>query len=371
MKLILAVDALSPALSGIGRYVWELTQRLEHVPGVEQVRYYRNGRWVSHPVALLTEPKPRVKWRLNYPRWTRQWLLKRACRASVFHGPNFFLPPCAEHGVITVHDLSVLKFPHAHPAARLRDYEKYFNKSLDKAVQLITVSETTRQEIITDLGWPPERIQTIYNGVSGVFRPRDEAELAPVLARYGLRPGAYALCVATIEPRKGIGKLLAAYARLPTGLRNTCPLVLVGGKGWQSEALHAEIDTASAAGWLHYPGFVAEADLPAFYAGARLFVYPSYYEGFGLPVAEAMASGVPVLTSNRSCLPEIAGGAACLVDPDDADEMLAALRMGLEDEQWRTQARESGLGVAKRYNWNRCALQTVDVYKAALGPNET
>jgi glycosyltransferase involved in cell wall biosynthesis len=141
---------------------------------------------------------------------------------------------------------------------------------------------------------------------------------------YGLSHGSYSLCVTTIEPRKRIDSLLAAYARLPEKLRVVYPLILVGGKGWRSEHLHQAIDAAANAGWLHYLGFVPEDDLPALYAGARLFVYPSSYEGFGLPVIEAMASGVPVVTSNRSCLPEIASGAAKLVDPDDVENCQTA-----------------------------------------------
>ncbi|WP_262966477.1 glycosyltransferase family 4 protein [Methylobacter psychrophilus] len=362
MKLILAVDALSPPLSGIGRYTWELASRIGHVQGIEQVRYFRNGEWIDDPTSLLGGASPSRKRYYNLPRWAKDWYWQQTCRGNVFHGPNFFLPPYAENGIVTVHDLSVFKFPETHPVARLREFDKLFQRTLDSAVHLITVSETTRQEIIDYLDWPAEKITAIHNGVSALFAPQTSEILMPFLSRYGLRYGGYILCVSTIEPRKRIDALLDAYNQLPASLRAIYPLVLVGGKGWRSESLHEQIERGQNAGWLHYLGYVPEADLPALYAGARLFVYPSIYEGFGLPVIEAMASGVPVLTSNRSCLPEVAAGAAMLINPDDMDALTIGLEEGLIDSEWREKAIACGLKVAARYDWAECVKQTAAVY---------
>ncbi len=173
------------------------------------------------------------------------------------------------------------------------------------------------------------------------------------------------LCVSTIEPRKRIDSLLAAYARLPREILATYPLVLAGGSGWQSESLHAAIDAARSAGWLRYLGFVDEADVPAIHAGAHLFVYPSIYEGFGLPVAEAMASGVPVVTSNRSALPEVAAGAARPADPDDLDALCVAIEASISDSVWPHHAIAKGLQIARQYNWDECLEQTLLIYNAA------
>ena len=334
--------------------------------GIEQVRYYRAGRWVDDPAALLGGGSPGRKHRFKYPRWAKDWYWKRACQGQVFHAPNYFLPLYAENGVVTVHDLSVFKFPETHPVERVRQFEKSFRQTLGIATHLITDSEITRQEVIAYFGWPSERVTAIPLGVSPVFTPRTPAQLTPVLQRYGLNPGAYSLCVSTIEPRKRIDSLLAAYARLPRAIRAAYPLVLVGGKGWHSEHLHASIEAAQQAGWLRYLGFVDEADLPALYAGAHLFVYPSIYEGFGLPVLEAMASGVPVVTSNCSSLPEVSQGAALLLDPDDVAGLSNGMKMALLDESWRSAARANGLHVAQRYTWEQCAQQTLDVYRTVI-----
>lgn len=364
MKLILAVDALTPALSGIGRYTWEMASRMGQAPGVEQVRYYRAGLWIEDPATLLVSGSARRnKPFFKYPRWAKDLYWQHACRGQVFHAPNYFLPPYAENGVVTVHDLSVFKFPETHPVERVKQFEKLFRQTLAIAGHLITDSEVTRQEIIAYFGWSSERVTAIHLGVSPLFTPRTAAELTPVLHRYGLTPGAYTLCVSTIEPRKRIDSLLAAYARLPKEILAAYPLVLVGGKGWHSEHLHTAIEAAQQAGWLHYLGFVDEADLPAIYAGAHLFVYPSIYEGFGLPVVEAMASGVPVVTSNCSTLPEISAGAARLVDPHDIDALSVAIEASILDASWRHNSITAGLKVAASYCWDKCCEQTQSVYR--------
>jgi alpha-1,3-rhamnosyl/mannosyltransferase len=143
-------------------------------------------------------------------------------------------------------------------------------------------------------------------------------------------------------------------------------LVLVGGAGWLSDSLHNEVKRLSAQGWLRYLGFVHEVDLPKLYAGARVFVYPSSYEGFGLPVLEAMASGIPVVAANRSTLPEVCQGAALLADPDDLLALAECVAKGLEDEPWRASARALGLAVACRHPWAACVEKTVSVYRKAL-----
>jgi alpha-1,3-rhamnosyl/mannosyltransferase len=247
----------------------------------------------------------------------------------------------------------------------VHQFEKSFRQTLDIAAHLITDSAATRQEVIEYFGWPAERVTSVNLGVSASFAPRSPAELLAGLRHYGLAAGAYCLCVSTIEPRKGIGNLLAAYSRLPEAVRNAHPLVLVGGVGWRSEHLHLAIETGQKAGWLRYLGFVPECDLPLLYAGARLFVYPSSYEGFGLPVVEAMASGVPVITSDRSCLPEVAGGAAKLINPDDVVGLSTAIESCLLDLNWQAQAISDGLQVAARYNWEGCLRRTVEIYRSA------
>ncbi len=374
LKLVLSVEALSPHLTGIGRYTWELAQRLPKQAQLQDVRFYRGGRWVDEPADLLQASAPsasvKVKkpfFRLKQPRWLRDWQTSAICRDRVFHGPNFFLPACVETGVATVHDLSVFKYPETHPIERIRHFERDFKTSMARASHLITDSEATRREVMDFLGWPAEKITAVHLGVSPQFAPASDIELEPCLSRYGLGFKRYALCVSTLEPRKKIANLLQAYECLPAAVREQYPLVLVGGVGWLSDGLHATIERLAAQGWLRYLGFVPEADLPALYAGAQAFVYPSIYEGFGLPVLEAMASGVPVVTSIFTSLPEVTQGAARLVDPDDIDALSLGIHTSLCDEGWRAAAMETGLAKARNFTWSRCVDRTIDVYRQVAG----
>ena len=370
MKLVLSVDALTPQLTGIGRYTWELASRLP--ARVDAIRYLRNGQWVPDPAALVHPPQPTVRkpwsrrlWRS--PRWLREANLRRVCNDALFHGPNYFLPPYAGTGVITVHDLSVFKYPETHPPERIHQFEREFKRSVAQAAHIITDSRATMQEVISFLGWPAERISTVPLGVSPAYAPQEPAILHPCLQRHGLADRGYTLCVSTLEPRKKIAELLWAYRALPANLRTRYPLILVGSDGWLNAGLHEAIAEATREGWLRYLGYVAEADLPLLYAAARLFVYPSIYEGFGLPVLEAMAAGTPVIAADRTSLPEVTQGAARLLDPDDQVALTQALEAGLTDATWQAQARAAGLAVAATYSWEHCADATLAVYRQVAG----
>jgi glycosyltransferase involved in cell wall biosynthesis len=367
LKLILSTEAISPDLTGIGRYTWELANRLPHQDQVDNVRFYRNGNWVSDPQSLLHAAVPQAAntphLRFKLPRRVRDWGMHYACRDSVFHGPNFFLPACADKGVITVHDLSVFKFPELHPAERIKQFERDFERSVAKAAHVITDSKTTRAEVIAFTGLPADRVTAVALGVSDLFKQVKDEDATEPLQKYGLVPRAYALCVSTLEPRKKVGELLVAWRLLPSRLRSMYPLVLIGGNGWLSQALQDEISQGAAQGWVKRLGYVPEQDLPLLYAGAALFVYPSTYEGFGLPPIEAMACGVPVVVSNQSCLPEVTKGAALMVDPNDTEVFCSTLEKGLTDQAWRASASAAGRVVAASYTWDRCVDETVAVYR--------
>jgi alpha-1,3-rhamnosyl/mannosyltransferase len=387
MRLILGVDAIFPPLTGIGRYAFELATRLPAVEGIEQVRYLGLWGWTALPqrptpqdaaaslvappwYAAIRRDMARRTWAVNlYDTVSEAWRrrLLRGEHTAVFHSPNYFLPPYDGPCVATVHDLSIYRFPATHLPAARRYFELAFERSLRRAHMVITDSEAIRQELIAEFSVPPDRVRAIPLGVDPAFRPRSEPELLPVLSRYGLRAGRYCLSVATLEPRKKLDRLIAAYEQLDETLRRSCPLVLIGAAGWLQSPIMAAIERGRAQGWLRYLGYVSQADLPAVYAGARGLAMISIYEGFGLPVLEAMASGVPVLTSNVSSLPEVAGGAALLANSDDPASVSELLQQLLTDDSGRTQAIEAGLRRAQQLTWERCLRLTVDAYQHAVG----
>ncbi len=248
----------------------------------------------------------------------------------------------------------------------VRYLQKELRATLDRADALITDSEYTRRELSEYFSWPIERIHTVPLASSEEFFPRDYDSLEAPLARHGLVPGGYSLFVGTIEPRKNIETLLNAYARLPLSLRTRWPLILTGYYGWRNDEIHQRLEVARREGWARYLGFVPSEDLPLLFSGARLFAFPSLYEGFGLPVLEAMSSGVPVVCSTSSSLPEVAGNAALMCDALDVEKLTELLQQGLEDEVWRAQAITEGLLHCSAFSWQRCADETLQVYRKVM-----
>ena len=387
MSVILAVDAIQPPLTGIGRYAFELAQHLPEHPLIDQMRFFSYGRWqdsaaLIRNAAMTSVPdRPAVRRSGLRARLSGNRLAVRAYQAfsphlyrwrlrheggALFHSPNYFLPPFPGRTVATIHDLSHICLPQFHPAIRVEHMNRALPDTLRRADFLITDAQSVREEVIRHFGWPADRIAAVPLGVSNRFHPRQAQDVDPVLHRYGLQTGGFTLCVGTIEPRKNLERLLRAYELLPFVARQRWPLVLAGTRGWQSAEIHDRIDKGVAAGWVRYLEYVPQGDLPFLYAGARLFAYPSLYEGFGLPPLEAMASGVPVVTSNVSSLPEVVGDAALTVNPLDVAAISAALARGLEDETWRASAVRLGLERAARLTWAHCIENTVAIYGKVL-----
>ena len=274
-------------------------------------------------------------------------------KADVFHASNQVRkPPTRMALTATVHDLTCWLMPELHTAANVCADQSFADQILKRARGLIAVSENTRQDAIRVLGVKPEQIRTIHSGIADVFF---DAVPAP-------QQKPYILFVGTIEPRKNLDTLLDAYVGLRGELRAAFDLVVAGPAGWASEKTMARLQSGIAG--VRYTGYVAEKDLPGLTAGAAVFAYPSLYEGFGFPIAQAMAACVPVLTSNNSCLPEVAGPGALCVDARSTAEITHALERLLENSAFRTQLGNAGRGYAERYRWQTCARQSWEFFRA-------
>jgi len=267
--------------------------------------------------------------------------------------------------VLTVHDLIFRRLPEQHkPLNRW-----YLNLTMPlycrRATHIIAVSEQTRRDVVSAYGVPAGKISVIYEAADPRFRSQPPEIVAAARARHGL-PERYLLFVGTIEPRKNLARLLAAFERLQAE-NLTDALVIVGKRGWLTGDFDAALERSPAKQAVLFPGFVPDADLPAVYAGAQVLAMPSLYEGFGLPVLEAMACATPVACSNSSSLPEIAGDAALLFDPTEVDGIRDALRRILRDADVRAQLRDAGLRRAGQFSWDRAAQETLALYQRLSG----
>jgi len=274
---------------------------------------------------------------------------------------------------VTVHDLSFLRYPNAfRPLNRL--YLNLITKaSTRRAACVIAVSESTRQDVITLCGVPGEKVVVIPNGVTEDFSPANPVEVAEFRRRKGL-PERFILFLGTLEPRKNLVRLIDAYAlwrqtAYPTGRGSSSSvpaLVIAGGKGWFYDQIFARVTKLGLTNDVLFPGFVPGEELPWFYRAAELFVYPSLFEGFGLPVLEALASGTPTITSAASSLPEVAGDAALLVNPEDTQSLADAMGQVLSNPALAAQLRADGPRQAKQFSWTRTAIATTAVYRKVL-----
>ena len=284
---------------------------------------------------------------------------------TLFHATEHLLLPLrGVPTVLTVHDLIFRRYPAHHK--RLNRW--YLNATMPlfcrRAGHIIAVSEQSKRDIVEAYSVAPEKITVIYEAADPRFCPQPANTAADVRTRYGL-PDRYLLFVGTIEPRKNLGRVLAAFERLHAE-RLTDALVIVGKRGWLYDDFFARLEGSPAKQAVIFPGFVPDTDLPAVYAAAQAFAFPSEFEGFGLPVLEAMACGTPVVCSNTSSLPEVAGDAALLVDPLEVDALTDALGRVLRDPALAADLRARGLAQAARFSWARAAEETLAVYRRVM-----
>jgi glycosyltransferase involved in cell wall biosynthesis len=290
----------------------------------------------------------------------------RAHRLDVLHSPHYTVPlrGGGAASVVTFHDFTFLLYPELHEPAKRVFFPAMMRQSARRATHLISDSNSTRTDLIQRWGIPGERITTVPLAAESRYQPARPQQVAEVCARYGVRPDGYLLYVGTLEPRKQVDRLVEAFA-LATPSLSGLELVVAGKRGWMYDRIFARVSALGLECRVRFPGYVPDEDLPALYGGATAFVYPSRYEGFGLPVLEAMSCGVPVITTDVSSMPEVAGDAALLVRPDSVDELAGALRRVAQDPALREELRAKGLRRAQAFSWDRCARETLAVYQLA------
>lgn len=373
-------DATSAARQGggIGRYARELLRALA---AADPVNTYRIFVASSHPIPYPLPPLPARASVFQLPLHDK-WLARLWHRArlpipielalgplDLYHSPDFTLPPTlpGTPALLTVHDLSFMRDPDSAAPSLRRYLEAVVPRSVRRATRILADSQATRADLIELYQTPPDKVTVLYSGVAESFHPvADPATLSAVRARYGLGAFPFILSVGTLQPRKNYVRLIQAFGQLAFSVSGLA-LVMVGGEGWLSDSIFAEVKRLGLEGRVCSPGFVADEDLPALYSAAQVFAYPSLYEGFGLPALEAMACGTPVVTSTTSCLPEVAGGAALLVEPRNVDGLAAALRRLLEDDGLRQALIAKGRARAREFTWAKTAGQLLEMYKFEAG----
>jgi alpha-1,3-rhamnosyl/mannosyltransferase len=383
--------------AGIGHYASELVRCLRGEAGVDAVgtfpaAWLRGARacWAraGGPAAEGPPPGRASQWgqwrsaaRQRLVRLVRragQALIRQSFRRTVrrggydlYHEPNFIPLQGDLPTVATVHDLSVLLHPRWHPASRVAKFEREFHHALGRCCHLMAISEFGKREIVEHLGWPPESVTVTYMGVRPGLQRVSGPALKASLRHLDLEEG-YLLHVGTLEPRKNLLVLMQAYGALPAALRREHPLVLAGGPGWNSADVHAYLDREGRRRGVRWLGYVDERHFAALYSGARALVFPTRYEGFGMPTVEMMACGGAVIASTAAAVAEVAGRQAHLVDPVDVDGWRDAMLRVCNDDDWWRALRQGVEQAAAPFTWERCAAETLSAYQKALaGPQRT
>lgn len=352
--------------AGVSVYSDQLISALAEVRPDDEFTAFVAGDVGDRPgIRLARAPVPvqRAPVRIAWEQSALPLQAKRL-RLHLLHGlvnvlPRLYRGPT----VVTVHDLSFLRFPERLSRRRRIYLEAMVGTSACRATRVIAVSTSTREDLVELAGVRDDRISVVYPGVDPRFRPMDgQAQARP--GHFGDRP--YILHVGTLEPRKNQDVLIRAFARLKRERAMPHALAIVGARGWMYEQLFDLVVALGLQGDVNFLDYIPPAELPAWYNGADLFAYPSAYEGFGLPVLEAMACGVPVVTSSSSSLAELAGRACLTVEPGSEEALEAAMAAILEDDELRNALRDAGLKRAAGYSWRRCAEETFAVYAAAV-----
>ncbi|WP_423855806.1 glycosyltransferase [Acidithiobacillus sulfuriphilus] len=377
LRVAVEATTLSGRLAGIGHYTAALCQQLV-TEGSATLAYFTARSWAREPPrpAGLRIPRP-LQWRKRIPMGRElQFVLQGRqlarleglWRPDVILGPNFVLPPAKAPSVLVVHDLSHIRYPEVHPPARVAFLNRHLRPALARAGAVLTDSRFTEAELLHHFPEVAGRTHVVYPGISGRFAVAPAAEVETALDGVLLGDDRrFFLFLSTLEPRKNLAGLLAAYAALPAAIRGAHPLVLVGQMGWQQSNFAAVLTGMVERGEVRMLGYLRDELLPALYRRALALVYPSLYEGFGLPPIEAMATACPVLAANVTAMPEVCGDAALYCDPLDVGSITAGMRRLAEDDALRARLAAAGPARAALYTWEAAATQVLGVMREVVG----
>ncbi len=359
--------------AGIGRYTRGLVRALAQIDHDNAYVLFSAGRSdeedpfpanFQRQVVPLNDRHLSILWQKLRVPLPIEWITGQL---DLYHSPDFVLPPVRRaQTVLTIHDLSFMRHPECFSPPLLHYLTTAVPRSIRQADLILADSKSTRDDLIDLVAVPAERIRVVYPGLEQEFVPRDEKEIASVRRRYGIeRP--YILGLGTVQPRKNFARLIEAYHALRGRKDIPHKLVIGGGTGWLGASIIETIDALGLHDDVLMIGYVQDIDLPALYSGAAVFAFPSLYEGFGIPVLEAMACGTPVVAANTSSLPEVAGEAALLVPPTDTAALADALWNVIDDTEIHSTLRERGLQRCRQFDWPSSAAQLLCAYDALHG----
>ncbi len=372
MRVVIDIQSAIAQRAGVGRYTKSLVERLGHFAEPGEMRlFYFDFQRKGVPFPVENAEQKAVHWipgRLVQQAWKTiawppfDWF---AGPADVYHFPNFILPPLSRgKSVVTIHDLAFLRHPETLEPHNLRYLKARIEQTVRRADRIIAVSEFTARELRELLGVPAEKVVAIPQGIAGGLKRPSDAAIVAMRKTLGLeRP--YLLTVGTIEPRKNIAFLVDVFEKLADFDGD---LLISGQLGWKFEPILDRMQRSTRAGHIRYLNYAEEAVLPALYAGAELFVFPSLYEGFGFPPLEAMACGTPVLSSRGGSLPEILGGAAEYLDGFEAEAWAERIRSLVRDRAKLQDLRRRGLERSNVFSWGETARRTWEVFESTVGP---
>jgi len=361
---------------GIGRYVRELTSALVQVDSTNQYKLFVSG---ANQTTLPPTPSDNFIWKPSpiTPKWfARLWHRARlplpieafTGHIDLHHATDFVLPPTlpSTKTILTVHDLSFIRVPDAATPS-LRSYlNQVVPRSVNHADHILADSQATKDDLIELYKTPEGKITVLLSGVDKRFKPiTDTMALSHTKEKYGLTGIKYIFSVGTVQPRKNYSRVIQSLAALRKAGHNI-HYVIAGGKGWLEDDMYQAIEETGLSDYIHLLGFVDDEDLPTLYSASECLVITSLYEGFGLPILEAMACGIPVITSNLSSLPEVCGQAGILVDPLDTTAITNAIQSVLSDETQREQMIQAGFKQVANFTWERSAKQLKNVYESLL-----